>query len=252
MIFKMNRKRKRRITAAVIIAGAMCICFLLVVYKGGTNIRCHTRPFPGQVKVACVGDSITYGTRLFNPFFNSYPFRLSRLLGWDHHVENYGNSGKTLSDETKDSYRDTQEYKDSLAYEPDIVVVMLGTNDTKTEYWNGSEEYKEQYREFLEAYTALDSEPEIYLCTPPAVYRENEEGSASYKYGISDEKVQEECQAVKELAEEMDLQLIDIHSVTAGHEEWFNEDGLHPNRKGAAVIAETVKQALEADAGSEG
>ena len=247
MVFKMNGKRRRRITAAVIIAGALCICFLLVVYKGGTNIRCHTKPFSGQVKVACVGDSITYGTRIFNPFFNSYPSQLSRMLGWEYHVGNYGNSGKTLSDETKESYRDTQEYKDSLAYAPDIVVIMLGTNDTKTEYWNGPEAYKEQYREFLEAYMELESEPEIYLCTPACVYREKEPESASFKYGITDGKVLEECQAVRDLAEEMNLHLIDIHTATAGHEEWYDEDGLHPNRKGAAVIAKTVKEALEGD-----
>ena len=52
---------------------------------------------------------------------------------------------------------------------------------------------------------------------------------------------------MRELAEEMDLRLIDIHTATAGHEEWYDEDGLHPNRKGAAVIAKTVKQALEGD-----
>ncbi len=49
-----------------------------------------------QIKVACVGDSITFGFTIENRDQNSYPAQLGRLLGKNWEVKNFGVIGATL------------------------------------------------------------------------------------------------------------------------------------------------------------
>lgn len=48
------------------------------------------------IRVACVGDSITYGAKIEDNFLNSYPAQLQLFLGSDYLVGNFGASGYTL------------------------------------------------------------------------------------------------------------------------------------------------------------
>ena len=49
-----------------------------------------------RIKVACVGNSITYGTGLSDRATQSYPVKLQKLLGERYEVENFGKPGATL------------------------------------------------------------------------------------------------------------------------------------------------------------
>src|SRR5690606_38894849 len=53
-----------------------------------------------QIKVACVGDSITAGLGIADPGTQSYPAQLQALLGSGYTVQNYGDSGRTLMKNT--------------------------------------------------------------------------------------------------------------------------------------------------------
>ncbi|MEO7101377.1 MAG: GDSL-type esterase/lipase family protein, partial [Luteolibacter sp.] len=91
-----------------------------------------------QVKVACVGDSITAGYALANPGTQSYPAQLQLLLGSGYTVGNFGLSGATLLKQSDFTYWNSSQYSASRTYNPNIVVIMLGTNDTKSWNWNAA------------------------------------------------------------------------------------------------------------------
>lgn len=219
--------------------------FIFALVMGGTNIRFHTTPKEGQTRIACVGDSTTYGTVIPNVFHNCYPAQLGRMLGDEYHVANFGFNGKTALDVNDNSFRKTNQYPLSLEYQPDIVIIMLGTNDTKPSNWQGQETYKEHLRSLAQSYLDLESKPRVILCTPNSAYHVHGKTEGSYNYGINEEGLQMECVAVKELAVEMGLELIDMHEVTSGHPEWYRFDGIHPNKNGANAVATTTYNFLK-------
>ena len=223
----------------LLIAGALAALFLLAVFLGATSIRFNGKPGRNQTRVACVGDSTTYGTAMPNNMHNSYPAQLRRLLGEGYHVANFGVHGKTVQDTNDDSYRRTRQYALSLSYDPDIVVIMLGANDTKPQNWTTMENFKDSYRHLVASYIDLEDRREIKLCTPASIYHMRGR-SVGYSFNIDGERLQEVCDFVKSFADEMELELIDIHEITSGHHDWYEPDGVHPNRKGAHAIAASV------------
>jgi len=93
------------------------------------------------VNVACVGDSITFGSRVENRAKNNYPAQLERILGNGYRVENFGVSGRTMLSKGDLPWINHPYYKPSAAYEPDIVVIKLGTNAAKPVNWNHKAEF---------------------------------------------------------------------------------------------------------------
>ncbi|RYG62123.1 sialate O-acetylesterase, partial [bacterium] len=81
-------------------------------------------------KVACVGDSITWGWRLANPDQDAYPARLGVLLGAEWEVRNFGVSNSTLLSNGSFPYIQQPAYQAALAYKADVIIIALGTNDT--------------------------------------------------------------------------------------------------------------------------
>ena len=81
-----------------------------------------------KIKVACVGNSITYGSGVANREVNAYPVKLQGMLGDKYEVKNFGKPGATLLNKGHRPYTQQQEYKDALAFAGDIVVIHLGIN----------------------------------------------------------------------------------------------------------------------------
>ena len=82
------------------------------------------------IKVACIGNSVTYGYGLEDPAVQSYPTILGHLLGEEYEVRNFGHSGSTLLTDGHNPYVKTKEYAAALAFKPDVAVIHLGLNDT--------------------------------------------------------------------------------------------------------------------------
>ena len=83
-------------------------------------------------KVACVGDSITFGSGL-QPGDARYPQVLGTLMGPDFDVRGFGNPGKTAGDypgQVGRWYGSTKEHKQSLEFKADVYICNLGINDT--------------------------------------------------------------------------------------------------------------------------
>ncbi len=203
-------------------------------------------PKYSDIRVACVGDSITYGCGVKGWLKNSYPAVLSRLLGEGFCVNNYGFSARTASLEGDHPYEAETLYQQSLDFLPDIVVLMLGTNDSKPYNWKGAKVYTEDILRIVRAYQNHPTPPKVFLTTPLPAFSLDER---PVMYDIQADVIAAEiCPAVRKLAAEEGLELIDTYEVFSKHPELF-WDGVHPNVQGAKVLAETVFKAVNQQKG---
>ena len=201
-------------------------------------------PKAGQIKVACIGDSITYGHGISNWPQNNYPALLQGLLGENYHVQSFGVSGRAVQDNSDQPYRAVSQYAESLAFDADIIIFMMGSNDTKPENWFGGEAFKTALLDLLDDYTQGQKQPAIYLCTTPACFfTEASEGELT-SHDLRPAYADIIAGIVGEAAEELGYPVIDIHTLTKENPQWFEKDGVHPNNDGAAGIAWAVYEAI--------
>jgi len=211
-------------------------------FNGLSGVSNITEADDGQTKVACVGDSITYGHGITNWPKNNYPTLLQGLLGETYHVNSYGVSGRAVQPDSDQPYTALPHYQESLTYGADIVVFMMGTNDSKPENWHGADAFKEDLLALLDSY----GDTEIILCTPAASFFVDGQTEGLARHDIQPAVVEEIAQIVRDVATERGYTLIDIHALTLEHPEWFAKDGIHPNNDGAAAIAHTVAENITA------
>ena len=190
--------------------------------------------FKRSIRVACVGDSITQGAKLAKGM--TYPEQLQKMLGSAWTVKNFGKSGRTLLKQGDFPYWNESIYQDALQFAPDVVIIKLGTNDTKPQNWKHIADFKNDYRALVESFRSLPGKPRIDICTPCPVV-----GSGAFT--INNAGVVEEVGWVKELAAELNVGLVDMNAAFAGKSELL-PDKVHPNAEGATLMARTVYSAL--------
>ena len=189
--------------------------------------------------MACVGDSVTYGFGIPNRGKNSYPAQLGRLLGDGYCVNNYGYSGRTVSDSGDRPYRAENLYQKLLSFQPQIILVMLGSNDSKPFNWDETA-VRAGYGALLDDLAALSSDPQIFVVLPTPVFPVG----GKVKYHIDGDVIDNALVPLtREIAAERGLPVIDMHTVFDGRSELFS-DGCHPNKDGAKLFAETVYAAI--------
>ena len=227
---------------AVVLCLLLCGGFAYLYFNGLSGVSDITEAKEGQIKVACVGDSITYGHGITNWPKNNYPTLLQNLLGETYHVNSYGVSGRAVQPDADQPYTALPHYQESLAYDADIVVFMMGTNDSKPENWQGADAFEEDLLALLDSY----GDAEIILCTPAASFFVDGQTEGLARHDIQPAVVEEIAQIVRDVAAERGYTLIDIHALTLEHPEWFAKDGIHPSNDGAAAIAHTVAENITA------
>jgi len=185
--------------------------------------------------VACVGDSITWGMTIKNRSENSYPKQLGLLLGESYHIRNYGSNGATCIRSTPENtrYIIRPVYDASLKASADIVVIMLGANDSKPFHWDKTA-YLADYSKLIKDYRTVNSKVKIYLCLPVSSFTQLLGPWDCNEGNLSMARI-----LLKQLAKEQDCELIDTFSPLA-NEKYFSPDGVHPNKLGATQIAQTV------------
>ena len=192
--------------------------------------------FKAPVRVACIGDSITQGAGADNG--KSWPEQLQGLLGKSWQVMNFGLGGRTLLKQGDYPYWKEPIYQDALNSKPDVVIIMLGTNDTKPQNWKHEAEFAADYREFVQSFQALASRPRIYVCRPcPAPVTKPGEGD------INEAGVLELIKRIDALAAEMKLGVIDMHAALADKLQML-PDHVHPNNDGAGEMAKAALAVL--------
>ena len=201
-------------------------------------------PVQNQIKVACVGDSITYGHGIQDWANHNYPVLLQKYLGEGYHVRNFGASGRAVQDNSDQPYTALTLYAQSKDYDANIVVFMMGSNDTKPENWHGADAFKTSLCSLLDSYGDAD----IILCTPATAFWLNGQTEGLTNFDIQPLVVAEIAEIVREVAAERNDTLVDIHALTAENPQWFKSDGVHPNNDGAAAIAEAIYKIIQSRA----
>lgn len=163
--------------------------------------------------------------------FRTGPYAGRQLLG-----ENFGVSARTMLNKGDHPYMNEPAYKNALAFNPNIVVIKLGTNDSKSFNWKYKADFMKDAQTMIDAFKGLPSQPKIYLCYPSKAYLTGD--------GINDDIISKEIiPMIKKLAKKNDLSVIDLHTAMDGMPELF-PDRIHPNEKGAQVMAKAVYQSI--------
>jgi lysophospholipase L1-like esterase len=192
-----------------------------------------------KIRVACVGDSITYGSGLKNPATESYPAVLQTLLGPKYDVKNFGVSGATLLKKGDKPYDKQKAYKDALEFKPDILVIKLGTNDSKPQNWDTHKgDFAGDYKAMIDAFRTANPRVKVHCAFPVPVYPPG-------AFKIRDEIVKPEIiPQVRKVAEENKCEVIDLYAALSDKAKLF-PDKVHPNAEGAALIAKAVHEAIK-------
>jgi len=196
------------------------------------DVAAHT----GTLRVACVGDSITYGAGIKDRKHKSYPAQLDRMLceKWD--VRNFGVNGATLLKEGDKPYWKQKAFQQALAFEPHVVIIKLGTNDTKPQNWEHKDDFAADCRAMIERFRTLDTEPRIFLCRPVPAF--------PGRWGIRDAVIREGViPIVNRVAKEKRVGVIDLYEALKGKKALF-PDTVHPNAKGAGLMAKRIAHVL--------
>ena len=186
------------------------------------------------IKVACIGDSITYGYGLVNRDEDSYPAVLQHLLGQEYEVINFGLSGRTAQLSADKPYALEDYFEKSKQFAPNIVVLMLGTNDTKKINWNRTQ-FVNDYRYLLDSYLSLPSRPQVYVMLPPPLFDMNNTPTYPNETVLKTQTVP----LTKVIAKQKNLPVIDLYTAFT-NKPYLLLDGCHPNEVGAEAIAKLV------------
>ena len=212
-------------------------------------------PKADAIKVACIGNSITDGHGIPFAPANGYPAQLQKLLGKDYWVKNFGVSARTMLNKGDYPYMNEMAWKDALAFKPDIVIIKLGTNDSKTDNWKYGNEFKQDLQQMITSLrpdllqpakkgkknkkqVIKNEGPKIFLCTPVKAFKPS--------WTINDSVIVNNIIPIQqEVAKEYNLQVIDLHTLFGDDDKLMQGDGIHPNGKGVQKMAEIIAEAIK-------
>ena len=215
---------------------ALCSQIALSLPAAETSAPATTPP--AVIRVACVGDSITYGLYLAHRDTESYPAVLNRLLGAGYEVGSFGVSGATLLKNGRLPYWQQPAFRAASEFQAQIVIIKLGTNDAASLNWQAhGNEFAADAAALLDHFKDLPTKPALWVCLPAPVF-----GPA---HTMVDGPRPEVRRILTAAAKAAGAKVIDTFTPFVGHAEMF-ADGLHPNAAGAALLAETVAGALQA------
>jgi acyl-CoA thioesterase-1 len=113
-------------------------------------------------RVACLGDSITNMT--------GYPEELQTLLGNRSVVGNFVVSGATVNLNSNKPYYYDFTYRDARNFLPTIVIIMLGTNDARTDNYLKINNFTANYERMVNRTQRWNTTQQIFLVIPIDVY----------------------------------------------------------------------------------
>lgn len=196
------------------------------------------------IRVACVGNSITYGMKLQNRERDAYPFQLARMLGDGYEVGNFGHNGATLLRHAYRPYFNLPEFQQAMQFKGDIVVIHLGVNDTDPRAWpNYRDEFIPDYLALMDSLRSVNPKARFIIArlTPISpLHHRFQSGTHQWEGEIT--------KAIEEVAKISGAELIDFHEPLY-HYPWMLPDALHPVPEGATILARTVFSAITGDYG---
>lgn len=205
------------------------ICAIFMLWGQGTYAQ-------QPVKIACVGNSITEGPGRNHP--DSYPLQLQKMLGKGYQVKNFGVSARTLLKTGDFPYWNEPQFQQVKKFQPDILIIKLGTNDSKPQNWAHKNAFLDDYVEMIRIFKEhMPDEGKVLLCLPAPVFEDN--------WGITEQVIVEEMiPLIREAARRTGAEIIDLHDSLESYAPLF-PDGVHPDKEGAKMLAGTVANAIQ-------
>ena len=187
------------------------------------------------IKVACVGNSITQGPGRDNP--ESYPLQMQAILGDAYKVVNFGVSGRTMLRKGDYPYWNEPQFEEVKAFQPDVLVIMLGTNDSKPQNWAYASEFRRDYLDMIAEFReSMPADGKVYVILPVPVTRVN--------FGITPEVMNNEQRLMLyDIIAESGADFIDLYTPFMGKEDLL-PDGVHPNVEGLGIMASVIARAI--------
>lgn len=197
-----------------------------------------------KIRVACVGDSVTFGMGIDNPETNSYPSQLQILLGNQYEVGNFGKSGATLLAKGHRPYIEQEEYQKAMTFAGDLVVIHLGLNDTDPRNWvNYRDTFIQDYLNLIQDFRSQNPKAKIWICRMTPIthaHRRFQSGTRDWYWQIQE--------TIEQIAKVVAVELIDLQEPLYNRPDLL-PDALHPNKEGASLIANAVYSAITGNYG---
>lgn len=226
----MNPHRPRFFTVSFLSVSRLraCAAVLALAFAGSAQ---------AQVRAYANGDSITFGVGASDGATRSYVPVLDDLLGPEFTVERDATGGATLLRRGQPSFFNTQGVANTVRANPDIILVLLGTNDSKPSNWAYRDEFVGDYLGLVDTYRAIPGEPDIYLCLPPP--------AAELPNDIRGSVIANEVlPRILEVARQRNLRVIDLHTPFLDSLSSLFPDGIHPNDEGHRIMAARIRDAI--------
>jgi lysophospholipase L1-like esterase len=210
------------------------VAVLIVCIVGSILLRAQaqTTAPQGKIRVACIGASITFGAGINDREKDCYPAQMQNLLGAGYEVRNYGVSGRTMLKRGDFPYWNERAYQEAMAFNPDIVVIDLGGNDSKPQNWKFKDDFAADAKAMIASFRTLPAKPRVLLCLPMPAFK--------VMWGINDEVItKEQIPILQQVASETAAEVIDLHTPFLNKQAWF-ADSIHPNAEGAGLMAKII------------
>ena len=196
------------------------------------------------IRVACIGNSITYGATIENRELNSYPAQLQRMLGDGYSVGNFGKSGATLLNKGHRPYTQQVEYQQALEFAGDFVIIHLGVNDTDPRNWvNYRDEFIGDYIDLINSFKEVNHKARIMIARMTPIGSQHPRFNSGTK--IWHTEIQQAIEVVARVAK---VELIDFFEPLYPYRHLL-PDAIHPNQEGAEILARISFQAITGDYG---
>ncbi|QTE24040.1 GDSL-type esterase/lipase family protein [Polaribacter cellanae] len=190
------------------------------------------------IKIACIGNSITYGAGLADREHDCYPQQLQEFLGDNYKVENFGVNGNTLLKRGDYPYWKSDKYKEALAFKPDIVFIKLGTNDSKLQNRvHLKADFVNDYKELINSFKQRNKEARIVLLLPVPSYAKD---TSRIWNPIIKNKI---IPLTQKVAFETNSEMIDLYHLFENKPDLF-PDNIHPSALGATRMAKRVYESV--------
>ena len=197
-----------------------------------------------KTRVACVGDSVTFGMTIENRESNCYPARLQQLLGDGCDVRNFGHSGTTLLHHGHRPYIQCDEYREAVEFAADIAIIHLGLNDTDPRNWpEYADEFVTDYLSLIDDFRRANPDCKVFICRMTPIFHTHRR----FNEGTRDWYRQEQ-EAIATVARIADVQLIDLQTPLYSRPDLL-PDALHPDAEGARIMAGVIHSAITGDYG---
>ncbi len=158
------------------------------------------------------------------------------MLGTNYTVGNFGVVAATVLLNTNKPYINQSAFEEARNFKPNIVIVMLGTNDAQINNYLSIDEFKPDYEELINQMLASVNSSRIFLVKPPPIFMNTLNlNNTNLVEGV--------IPRIEQLAHEQGLPIIDVYNALINHSDYF-ADGVHPNYDGAKIIANEIYKAI--------